>query len=152
MTVDFFCVDSVDNSLLYMMRNMLFSVLRFLLKICSSWHMNKINLLPLHFLDLVFLLVLPASCCSDVADADLLQPASNTLHFFTSFSHMILYNLLHRAMPKSPYLYCISDVSVAALAARSSGAGSVGAVPRRGRIAAGPARCRSAQRCPPLAR
>ena len=64
--------------------NTLSSLLRFLLKLCSSWHMNKINLLLLHFLDLVFLLVLPASCCSDVADVDLLQLASNTLLFLSA--------------------------------------------------------------------
>ena len=111
------------------MPNTLSSLLRLLLKLCSSWHMNKINLLLLHFLDHVFLLVLPASCCSDVADADLLQLASNTLHFFISFSHMMHFCFLLRVMLESPCLYCISNVSVAALAARRSGAGSVGAVP-----------------------
>ena len=47
-----------------MMLNVLSSVLRLLLKIYSSWHMNKLHLLLQHFLDLKVLVRLFAFCTS----------------------------------------------------------------------------------------
>ena len=96
------------------MPNVLSSVLRLLLKIFSSWHMNKLRLLPLHFLDLNvttcprLLVLLFAFCCVDVANTDslllvvdilsvlfnsLLQHHHAVQHLFNMLLVLLIHNL-----------------------------------------------------------